>query len=123
MAYLAMTMTNLVIATHGKKGAKQVTLKDFMPNFAGEETQTKVQTIDEMKAAMQRIADAFKKRPGNQADPKRKPKLAGIQSEQTPSSVRNNGRHRNNDRNIGSSNKRNRPSPSANARDDQDNQH
>jgi hypothetical protein len=71
MAYLAATMTNLSIWVHGKKGAKMKEVKDFMPIWDKEGQPVKMQTEEEMKAAMMKIAAAFKKKPGNQ--PKKQP--------------------------------------------------
>jgi hypothetical protein len=60
MAYLASLITNLTISVHGKKGAKQTSIMDFMPVWDEEGKRQgsgqKVQSVEEMKAALLNIA-------------------------------------------------------------------
>lgn len=64
MAYLSSLITNLTISVHGKKGAKQTTIMDFMPKWdsLGDEKEVKVQSVEDMKKALLEIAGAQNKK-------------------------------------------------------------
>ena len=50
-AYTMMTLHNLAVSIHGKSGAKQFKLEDFIPKWAGaEETQENVMSADDIKS-------------------------------------------------------------------------
>jgi hypothetical protein len=77
MAYLAAQMTNLTIAVHGKKGAKQVSTIDFMPNWDEEKIiEPKKQSVEEMKSIILGIANAQNKKMAVQQ--KRSNKVQGL---------------------------------------------
>lgn len=48
-ARILMTLTNIAVASHGKKGSKLFDLKDFWPNWTGEEDEPEVMAEDEIK--------------------------------------------------------------------------
>ena len=67
MAFLAMTMTNLTIDVHGKKGAQHVSMEDFIPNWdATAPAEVKRQTVEEMKKVFKDIVQSQNKKMGIQ---------------------------------------------------------
>jgi hypothetical protein len=50
-SFLLMSIHNLAIGIHGKKGAKQFTFEDFLPNWTGKlvEEENEVMGTDEIK--------------------------------------------------------------------------
>jgi len=62
MAQICSVMVNLTTAVHGKKGTKQVTPLDYMPNWSGDEKPMKRQTPEEMIAIFTGIATNNNKR-------------------------------------------------------------
>ena len=58
MANLMATMTNLTVSVHGKKGAKHVTVKDYMPEYDEEKREEpKKQSVEDMKSILLGIAN------------------------------------------------------------------
>jgi hypothetical protein len=66
MAYIASLITNLTISVHGKKGAKQTNIMDFMPVWDEEGKKQgggqKTQSVEDMKSALLSIAKAQNER-------------------------------------------------------------
>ena len=98
MAYIAAILTNLTIAVHGKKGAKQAELRSFMPNWSGEEEYKAPQSVEEMKEVFKAIVQASKEAQKKneilkkkQHTPPTKKKQAAIQAEQTGQITKDNG--------------------------------
>jgi len=60
MAFLAMTMTNLTIDVHDKKGAQHVSMEDFIPNWDA------TATVEEMKKVFKDIVQSQNKKMGIQ---------------------------------------------------------
>jgi hypothetical protein len=75
MAFLSSLITNLTISVHGKKGAKQTTLMDFMPKWeqTGEVGEVKKQSVEDMKKALLEIAGAQNKKEARKKNEKRPP--------------------------------------------------
>jgi len=48
-AQLMMTITNLTISVHGKQGAKQFKMEDFVPNWTGIKDEEEEMSAKEMK--------------------------------------------------------------------------
>jgi hypothetical protein len=50
-AYILMTINNLTIAVHGKKGAKQFKFEDFYPKWAGDfaKAEPEAMSVQDMK--------------------------------------------------------------------------
>lgn len=50
LSYLLMTITNLAISVHGKKGSKLTKIEDYLLDWdAGREKEVKQQSVEDMK--------------------------------------------------------------------------
>lgn len=84
MAYLAMTMTNLAISVHGKKGTKLCDLKDFLPNWSGDLSESDklvVQSADDMKKFLLNFAKEHNKDIVKKKADLKKPPMLKVQKE------------------------------------------
>jgi hypothetical protein len=88
MAYLSALINNLAIGIHCKKGTKQKTIMDFMPNWSGEKKLARKQTIEEMKAVLNVIARGAPKikdaKPLPELGPDRVPRVISRRSRSRP---------------------------------------
>lgn len=74
-AYLMASIHNIAIAIHAKKGTKQFEIKEFLPNWLGEQEQKEAMTVDQMKQFWKDFAEKHNKTVRkNQAIDQRKPK-------------------------------------------------
>lgn len=72
MAFLATMMNNLTLSVHGKKGAKQSGIEEFMPNWDITAPKAeKVQSVEDMRKVFEDIVASQKKKPGIQPKPPR----------------------------------------------------
>lgn len=70
MAQLATVFVNMMIWAHGKKGAPQAKLIDYMPDWrGGREKVQEVQSVEEMKKFLLGFAKRHNKRIGIQPRP------------------------------------------------------
>lgn len=61
MAAILTAITNLFISVYGRKGAKLVTIEEFMPKWNGEEKETKRQDPEEMKKILMSLVANYQK--------------------------------------------------------------
>ena len=62
VSFLASLLTNLVIQTMGKKGAKLTKIEDFIFDWDGSIAESKKQTPDQMKDILMAIAEMHNKK-------------------------------------------------------------
>lgn len=57
-----MTMTNIAIRVHSKKGTKLKNLKDFLPKWDGQKEETPIQTAEDFLARWKSFAEIQNKK-------------------------------------------------------------
>jgi len=60
-AYAMMSLYNLMISAHGKKGSKQTKFEDFYPNWTGEKEEPQPMSTEQMKELLTAFATQHNK--------------------------------------------------------------